>query len=46
MGVKVAVGRANEHVKVALDEALKDLTRVAVKDDVPRSIFHGLENCQ
>jgi hypothetical protein len=44
MGMRTAMGRAHESAKMAVQEALRPQS--AISQDVPPSIFDGLENCR
>lgn len=44
-GIIIAIGRSHEDAKLALAEILKEAV-VPKKEEAPRSIFIGLDNCQ
>jgi hypothetical protein len=44
VGDKIAIGKAQATAKLVLEELLKN--PVVLEEEMPRSIFYGLDNCQ
>jgi hypothetical protein len=45
VGDKIAIGKAQATAKIVLEELLKAASALQ-EEEMPRSIFYGLDNCQ